>query len=379
MPYTQHTSGRPTWLEIDLDAVAHNFQRARAAVAPATGIYPVVKGDGYGLGVLPIARRLLAAGANGLCVATVEEASELRKEGITHPLILLSGLSAGVEESVAALGLQPFVFDPAQLAPLSQAARSRPLTLFLKVYTGMGRLGLLPEQLPEALRLLRTLPGIRLAGLVSHLACADQPEHPDNQRQIDTLRSLLTQYGLSQGQTSLANSGAILARPDSHFSWVRPGILLYGASPFFPANQAQQIGLQPVVSWYTRIVQLRSLPAGTAIGYGQTFVTQHPSLIAILPVGYADGYNRLLGNRAQVLLHGCRVPVIGRVSMDSIAIDVTGLPAVETGTLVTLLGRDGNEAITLEEMAAWRQTIPYEVITNLGKRVAKYPISAQSL
>jgi alanine racemase len=165
MARTPHLSGRPTWLEIDLDAIEHNYFQARQAVAPATALYPVVKANGYGLGVLPIANRLLKAGADGLCVATVEEAIQLRQAGITQPLVLLSGLSAGLEELVVAYRLRPFVFDLAQLKPLSQAARHQPITLFLKVYTGMGRLGLLPEQLPEALQRVATLPGLHLAGI----------------------------------------------------------------------------------------------------------------------------------------------------------------------------------------------------------------------
>ncbi|MBF0096105.1 MAG: alanine racemase [Magnetococcales bacterium] len=378
MVHAPPLSGRPTWLEIDLDAIEHNYLQARQAVAPATALYPVVKANGYGLGVLPIANRLLRAGADGLCVATIEEAIQLRQAGISQPLVLLSGLSAGLEELVVSYRLRPFVFDLAQFKPLSQAARHQPITIFLKVYTGMGRLGLLPEQLPEALQLVATLPGLHLAGLVSHLACSDQPDHPDNSRQLHTLNTLLQHSGLTHGQTSLANSGAILARPDTHFAWVRPGIMLYGASPFFPANHGPEVGLQPVASWYTRILQVRSLPAGTAIGYGQTFVTQHPSRIAILPVGYADGYNRLLGNRAQVLLHGQRVPVVGRISMDSIAIDVSALPDVATGQRVTLLGRDHQALITVEELAAWQGTIPYEIFTNLGERVPKYPISSRT-
>ncbi|WP_130471441.1 alanine racemase [Candidatus Magnetaquicoccus inordinatus] len=371
-----HISGRPTWLEIDLDAIEHNFQHARNAVAPGVALYPVVKANGYGLGVLPIAKRLLACGAYGLCIATIEEAIQLRAAGISQPLILLSGLSADIAEQVAAYHLQPFVFDLSHIHPLSRAARHHPITFFLKVYTGMGRFGLLPEQLPEALQLIRTLPGLSLAGLVSHLACSDQPDHPDNSRQLHNLQQLLIQSGMSHGQTSLANSGAILSRPDTHFSWVRPGIMLYGASPFFPHNHGSQIGLKPVVSWYTRIQQIRSLPTGSGVGYGQTFVTQRPSRIAILPVGYADGYNRLLGNRAQVLLQGQRIPVVGRVSMDSIAIDTTELSEVAIGAPVTLLGRDQEEEITAEEMASWCSTIPYEIFTNLGERVAKYPVSS---
>ena len=365
-------SGRPTRLEVDLGAIAHNFSVARRAVAPGVGVFPVIKANGYGLGVLPIAQRLLDAGADGLCVALVEEADRLRRAGIQRPIVLLSGLSSGVEPAVVALHLHPFVFDLPALTRLSQAAGAEPVTLFLKVNTGMNRLGLPTSSVAEAVALAQRLPGLRLAGLVSHLACADQPDHPENNRQREALRAVLAQTGLGESRVSLANSAALLSRADTHFAWVRPGIMLYGASPFFPASSGRAIGLRPVVRWSTRILQINELAVGEGVGYGHTLTVQRPSRIAVVPVGYADGYNRLLGNRGEVLVAGCRVPVVGRVSMDTITIDVTDLPAVTIGQPVTLLGHDGEECIDLEEMAAWRGTIPYEVLCNLGERVPRY-------
>ncbi|MBF0401505.1 MAG: alanine racemase [Magnetococcales bacterium] len=364
---------RPTWLEIDLSAIQHNFTVARQAVSPKVKIFPVIKANGYGLGAWPIAQRLMEAGADGFCVALVKEAEPLRRAGVTLPMVLLSGLTPGMEEAVVGLQLQPFVFDRHTLPALNRAVGAgRPLPLFLKINTGMGRLGLAITEVEAAITELQPLTGLQLAGLVSHLSCADEPNHPENDRQRHRLHQVLTETGLTTSFVSLANSAALLSRAETHFSWVRPGIMLYGASPFFPTNTGRTIGLRPVVRWLTRILQLSALSAGESVGYSRTFIAQRPSRIAILPVGYADGYNRLLGNQAQVLVAGHRVPVVGRVSMDMIAIDVTELPQVSVGQLVTLLGSEGEEHIDVEEMAAWRGTIPYEVLCNVGERVPRY-------
>lgn len=388
MPKVDACQGRPTWLEIELAAVHHNFQVVRRKVGPGVGIFPVIKADGYGLGALPMARRLEEAGANGYCVALVEEARCLRREGVCLPIVLLSGLYEGLERDVVALQLQPFVFDMASLIALSRAAGSETVSVFLKVDTGMGRLGFAPKEVAAAVAQIKALPGLALAGMVSHLACADQPDHPANDEQCLCFREVLQQQhplppphsnrtgttgttGMMSGRASLANSAALLSRPETHFSWVRPGIMLYGASPFFPANAGRDVGLRSVVRWCTRILQVQNVSAGTAIGYSQTFITRKPARIALLPVGYADGYNRLLSNRAVVLLAGRRVPVVGRVSMDLIAIDSTALPSAGVGHLVTLLGQDGSERIDVEDMASWRQTIPYEVLCDLGRRLPR--------
>ncbi|MEO5350072.1 MAG: alanine racemase [Magnetococcus sp. YQC-3] len=367
------TSGRPTWLEIDLHAIQHNFAVAQRAVAPGVELFPVIKANGYGLGALPIAQRLIAAGADGFCVALVEEAEQLRRAGVTQPIVLLSGLSEGTEEAVAALNLMPFLFDRHALAPLSRAAGGGgAIAFFLKVNTGMNRLGVAVTEVAKIITHAHSLPGLQLAGIVSHMACADEPNHPENDRQLQTLHQVLDAAKMNNSRVSMANSAALLSRTDTHFSWVRPGIMLYGASPFFPASSGREIGLQPVVRWSTRILHVNHLAEGEAVGYGRTFVSKRPSRIALLPVGYADGYNRHLGNQGWVLVAGQRVPVVGRVSMDMIAIDITNLPAVTTGYPVTLLGSEGEERIDVEEMASWLGTIPYEVLCNLGTRVPRY-------
>jgi len=262
-----------------------------------------------------------------------------------------------------------------RLSTLSHAASStdfKTIPIFLKVDTGMGRLGLAPEEVATAIDQIKALPGLTLAGVVSHLACADQPNHPANTEQWQCFHKVLIHSNMAVSQVSLANSAALLSRPETHFAWVRPGIMLYGISPFFPANSGRDMGLRPVVRWCTHIFQVRNVPAGTPIGYGQTFITQKPSRIALLPVGYADGYNRLLSNRGVVLVAGHRVPVVGTISMDLITIDITDLPNAMPGHPVTLLGNEGKEHIDVEEMASWRKTIPYEVLCDLGQRLPRH-------
>ena len=375
MPETIDLS-RPTWLEIDLAAVRHNFQIVQDRVAPGVDIFPVIKADAYGLGALPLAPLLSKAGAKGFCVALVEEAMALRRNGISSPIVLLSGLYPGLEKKIAELRLQPFVFDRQRLPALSRAAHSWTIPIFLKVDTGMGRLGIAREEVAAAVAQIKALPGLTLAGIVSHLACADQTDHPANREQLQYFREALACSGAeAKTQASLANSAALLTQTETHFSWVRPGIMLYGASPFFPANSGRDIGLRQVVHWRSHILQVRDLPIAASVGYSQTFVTQRPTRIALLPVGYADGYNRFLSNRGMVLLAGRRVPVLGRVSMDLTAIDVSDLPDAAPGHPVTLLGCAGKACIDLEEMASWQETIPYEVLCSLGARLPRCYIS----
>ncbi|MBF0370011.1 MAG: alanine racemase [Magnetococcales bacterium] len=378
-------SGRPTWLEIDLEAVVHNFNLARkkaggqsrvgtqGSAGNGVEVFPVVKADGYGLGAVPIARALQQIGAPGFCVALIKEAEALRGGGITGPIRLLSGFSPGEESRVVDLGLEPFLYDLAAARRLSQhAPQERPVAVHLKVDTGMGRLGFGVEEVAEVLAELTRLPGIRVVGIASHLACADEPQRPETAAQTDRFSGLLQQPEIARLQltASLANSAAILAHPETHFDWLRPGIMLYGGSPFFP--DTRETGLKPVVTWLSRILQVKELPSGTAIGYGHTFTTSRPTRLAQIPVGYADGYPRFLSNRGMMTLHGCRAPVVGRVCMDLITLDITDIPQARVGDRVTLMGGSEAGAISLEEMSSWQQTIPYEVICRLGKRLPRH-------
>ncbi len=249
--------------------------------------------------------------------------------------------------------------------------RGRRVDCYVKFDTGMGRIGFLPDDFTAVMARLRTLSGIRIAGIVSHLACADE-EGAATGRQINAMNRLLTMTEASESCNSLANSAGTLYHHASHLQWVRPGIMLYGASPAHPRRDFRQDGLAPVVRWLTRIIQIRQVPKGTPLGYGHTHVTQRAARIAQIPVGYGDGYSRYLGNRGHVLIAGRKAPIVGRICMDLTAVDITHLPEVATGELVTLLGRDGSEFIGIEDMALWMETIPDEVICGLGKRLPRH-------
>lgn len=367
-----------TRLSIDLGAVVHNGRVAQRAAGGAA-VWPVVKADGYGLGAVPIAQALANAGvAEGFCVALPEEAALLRQGGITHPLVLLSGVPTGWEERAAALNVQPFLFSMDEAHRLNAAAPPGvPFPVHLKVDTGMARLGFPVDEAVEILRTLEALPGLRVVGLVSHLACADERHNPVTAQQARRFQELRSHPEIARRglRASLANSAGLLGHPQTRFDWVRPGILLYGASPFFPLSDWRREGLAPVVHWHSQVVQVRTLEAGTPMGYGHTWRAVKPCQIAQIRVGYGDGYSRRLSNRGEVLIRGCRVPVIGRVCMDLIAVDVTPLSQqVQPGDPVTLLGQDGEAFIGIEEMAHWMETIPYEVICRHAPRAERrYP------
>lgn len=372
-----HTPGRPTWLEIDLTAIVHNFGVAQRAVGPDCALYPVIKANAYGLGAVAVARALDKAGARGFCVAMVEEAIPLRAAGIDLPIVLLSGFIPGLEHQVIALDLEPVIFDLEAARRLSglRSGSSPPVPVHVKIDTGMGRVGFDAPRLSEVIAELDRLPGIRVDSLLTHLAWADEPEGlPATEAQLTLYRQALESLG-PRGQAlrgSLANSAALLAYPQARRNWARPGILLYGASPFYPKRRWQDEGLKPVVRWVTHILSIREVASGTALGYGHEFVTARPSRIALLPVGYADGYGRLLKGRAQILTHGQRASVVGRISMDLTLVDVTDIPQAKAGSRVTLLGEEGDALISVEEMADWMETIPYEVLCRIGARVPRH-------
>jgi alanine racemase len=370
--------GRPTWLEINPQGVVDNFKVAQKRVGAGVQVYPVVKANGYGLGATVLSQALMEAGAPGLCVGLVEEGRELREAGIDLPLVLFAGLTPGTEREIIQLNIRPFLYDLESAQALNQAALdlNRRVACYIKVDTGMARIGFSHSHLPQVLQQIKTLSALQVLGIVSHLACGDEGEEGrvslDQIQRMKRLSTLPEVEQLGAHSHSLANSAGTLYHPQSHHNWVRPGIMLYGASPAYPDRSYQEDGLSPVVSWLSQIIQVRKLAPNTPLGYGHTFVTQRASRIAQIPVGYGDGYCRRLGNRAQVLISGHKAPVVGRVCMDLTAVDITDLPEAVVGSRVTLLGRDGAEFIGIEEMASWMETIPYEVICGLGKRLPRY-------
>lgn len=365
---------RPTYVEIDLAAIRHNFLEVRRRLGPAGRILAVVKADAYGHGAQRVAPALAAAGADLFGVAIVEEGIELRNAGVQQPILVLGGFYPGQELSLLQHELTPCLFDLESARRLETIAAAAGVVwpYHLKVDTGMGRIGFQPEELAAVLPQLAALPHLRMQGLLSHLALADDPSHPLTDQQLALFRAILSQVrgaGFAPADVHLGNSAAIFSREIPESNVVRPGIVLYGATP--SSCFAGQLDLQPVMSFRSRIALLKEVPAGTGISYGHRYRVTRPSLIAAVPVGYADGFSRQLTARGEVLVRGARAPVAGTVCMDWIMVDVTEIPGVCVGDEVTLLGRDHDEAISAEEWAEKIGTISYEIFCNVSKRVPR--------
>jgi alanine racemase len=362
--------GRPTIAWIDAEALRSNFARIRASVPPAVAILAVVKADAYGHGASLVAPLLAAAGADLFGVATLEEGVELREAGIVQPIVVLAGAARDEAAEAAARGLGVAVFDARLARDLAVALGERELAVHVKLDTGMTRLGAMPEDLPALIGALRDCPRLRVEGVFSHFGDADSVGTPFADRQIRAFRDgvgMLRAAGFAPRWVHLANSVATLTRPESFGNLVRPGIILYGVPP----AAAEPGGWRQVMHLRTRVWQVKSVPAGCPVSYGQTFVTRRPSRIAVLPVGYADGYDRRLSNRGQVLIHEQRAPIVGRVCMDFAMADVTDVPQADAGDEVVLWGDQGSANLSVTEVAEWQGSIAYEVLTRVGKRVPR--------
>ena len=374
---TQFPPGRPTHCSIDHAALRWNLRQIRAKVGAQVKILSMVKANAYGHGAVAVAKTLLAAGGDALGVATLDEGIELRQSGIGAPIIVVAGVYADQLEQFFSHSLTPVIYDLGGLTELEAAVEKRGATLdiHLKIDTGMGRLGLRAGELDSWLPRLKALRALRIDGVFSHFSTAESVDGDYTKKQLEIFTGVVTRLRAA-GMTALfhfANSAATITQPAAYFDMVRPGIMLYGAYPS-PA-MAQQIALKPVLSWHTKILQFKKVPAGTSISYGQTFITKRESLIATLPVGYADGYQRVLSNRGEVLVCGQRAPVAGRVCMDLTMLDVTDIRNVQQGDEVVLLGRQGSAEISADEMAGWANTISYEIFTSIGTRVPRIHIN----
>jgi alanine racemase len=379
---------RPTEARIDLGALADNYRRVREVIGPRVGVIAVVKADAYGHGAVQVARLLDGLGVRGFGVATVEEGTELRDAGIRAPVLIMGAAFGRDHAEVIARDLLPMVGDPGDVERFAQAAAAAARVRFsvhLKVDTGMTRLGVTTEHFDALMRQCARHPSIRVDGLATHFASADALDPAPTEEQLRRFIACLDRaraMGADPQVIHAANSAATLRFPRARFDLVRPGIVLYGATP---APEVPNPGVRPVLSLVTRINALREVSAGTGVSYGATFVAARPTRIATLPVGYADGYPRSLSNRAQVLVRGRRARVVGNVCMDLCMVDVTDVPEVEVGDPVTLLGASpsGGAAsappILPEEVAAWAGTIAYEVLAGLSRRVPRVYGAAQTL
>jgi alanine racemase len=391
---------RPTRAEVNLAALRHNLrvlERSVAASSPRPAIWGVLKADAYGHGAPAVARTLERAGIAGLCVALLEEAVELRAAGIRVPVLVMGGFHGlrhdGLEELVAQ-DLVPVVYDAGQIERLATFARaSAPsgIRVHLKVDTGMGRLGVAPGEIDGVLHALAAHPEVRLDGLMTHLACADAHDQEATRAQLRAFAAIAqkaARAGLAPRIKHAANSAATLRTPETRFDIVRPGIALFGVSPLEPGQEGEAFAreLKPVMRVRTEIVALRAIAEGDSIGYGHTWTAARPSLIATVPMGYADGLSRQLGlpiagsaphtPRGQALVRGKRAPIAGAVSMDLTMLDVTEVAGVRLGDEAVFLGAQegplGRDALGAAEVAARSGSIAWEVLTSISRRVPRF-------
>ena len=367
--------GIVTWAEIDLDAIAHNVQAFKHHVGLGVEVMAVVKANAYGHGALPVARTALEAGASRLAVHRLIEGIELRQAGIDAPILVMGYTPPNGAGLAARWRLTPslITLEFAHALSLHAQALGIRLPVHVKVDTGIGRYGLLPAELLEFMRSLHELPGIHVEGLFTHFATADasDPTHILAQLGIfNQIISQLDQSGLKPPFLHAANSAAAMQYPQAQFQAVRIGIAMYGLRPSL--NWDPPFKISPALTLKSLVTRLRELPAGSAIGYGRTFITQRTTHVALLPVGYGDGYHRSLSNKGVVLVGGQRAPLLGRVSMDQIVVDVTHIPDVQQDDEVVLIGSQGNERISAEEVGALAGTLNYEVTTALLPRVVRF-------
>ena len=370
-------TSRPTWADIDLSALQHNLRQAESFCAAGQRILAVVKADAYGHGAIPVTRALLGWGIADFAVATLEEALQLRDAGIVAPLLVLGGCFPGQEEAFLNYELMPALLDVASAERLNAAGlrKGRKIRVHLKIDSGMGRVGFLPDRLGDFLPRLKSMGGLQVEGFMSHLACADELDSPVTEEQrarfLVALR-MLREAGIEPRDIHLSNSAGLTGWSCPVCTLSRPGIMLYGGLP--GAEFADRLDLRPVMNLRSRIAQLRELPAGSGVSYGHCYHAEKDIRVAILPIGYADGYNRLLSNRGQGILRGRKVPVIGRVCMDWIMLDVSSVPDAAVGDCVTLLGTADDLLISGDSWAEQLQTISYEVFCRVGARVPRrYP------
>lgn len=363
---------RPTWIEIDLDAYARNVDALASRLPQDSRVIAVLKANGYGHGSVQLAQACADRIAM-IAVALLEEAIELRRAGINTPILLLGPLTTNQVPVAIAQDIAMGLTGPESLDALVRAHSSlggAPARVHLKLDSGMGRMGFMPSDLATLADVINANPWISVEGIYTHFANASSPADPYTEVQMERFGRMLGQLrdaGVSAPLHHTSNSAATLRGFVSRGHFVRVGLSLLGGEPLDTGDTR----LERVLTWRSSIVRLKEIPAGHPVGYGTTFIASRPSRIATLPVGYADGYNRLLSNRGEVLLRGRRAPVVGRVSMDLVTIDVTDIGLAAPGDPVVLLGRQGDEEISAEEIAAKIGTIPYEVFTSISERVPR--------
>ncbi|MGB3199702.1 MAG: alanine racemase [Nodosilinea sp.] len=368
------------WVEINLTALRHNVRQFRALLPTATQLMAVVKADAYGHGAVTVAQTALQAGASWLGVATVPEGIELRAAGIQAPILVMGAVNSPEEmQAIAHWRLQPTLVNPKQALifsdTLSGLSAARPVSVHLKIDTGMTRLGFPWVDAVDFTRFVRQLPHLKINSLYSHLATADSPDSTIMEQQQRRFRSALDQLQqqhLLPPRLHMANTAGTLADPALHYDLVRVGLGLYG---LYPAPHLQgQVELQPVMQVKARITHLKDVPAGTGVSYGHQYVCDRPIRLAVVGIGYADGVPRLLSNRLQVMVKGHLAQQIGAITMDQLMLDVSHIPNLQEGDVVTLLGRDGDRTIGPDDWATLASTISWEILCGFKHRLPRIAV-----
>jgi alanine racemase len=379
----KRTATRPTWAEVSLGTLRQNFRAVQRHISPAVQVCAIVKADAYGHGAVECARALEEEGARWFGVTSLDEAIPLREAGINGRVLLMTGFWRGEEEEIIRLGLTPTIWETGQIEWFEKAATALGVSKYpihLKVDTGMGRLGVAPEDLPRICSALKASSHLVLEGLSTHLASSEVLDEPSVAVQLKSfaeVRNFLRIEGFNPPLIHAANTGAVISRPESWNTMVRPGIALYGYyMPFERAGRevsgsGLRLNVKPVLTWKTRILSLRDMRANQALGYGGIYVTKAPARIAVLPVGYADGLNRKISSQGRVIVGEHYAPIVGRISMDLTLADVTGLPGVSVGDEVILLGTTDGLSVDAREHASLSDTILYEILCGISKRVPR--------
>lgn len=362
---------RPVWAEVNLAALRRNYAKVEAYTT--SELMPIVKADAYGHGVIPVVRALKELGAKRFGVALLEEALEIKEVFPELSVMVIGTAPVEFSDRMVAEDVIPGISLFQQAEALSQAAgkQDRTARLHLKIDTGMGRIGFPHTDVKQMLK-VASLPNLFIEGIYTHFASADQRDLSFAREQLSRFNQVvdrLKAQGLEIPIRHAANSAAILQLPEAHFELVRPGIILYGLPP--SRQVGQTVGFEPVLSWRAKVTQVKTIATGETVSYGRTFRAAYPTRVATIPVGYADGLRRALSNRGEALVRGGRATMIGRICMDQTTLDVTKIPNVGVGDTVTLLGLDGRERVEATEMAAWLDTISYEIVCGISKRVPR--------
>jgi alanine racemase len=367
---------RPVWMEVNLDNLAYNIRQIKNNIKAPASIMGIVKADGYGHGAVEISRVLLEEGVQRLGVAVLDEGIALRQEGIDVPILVLGYTPPQLFDKVLEHRITPTLYNYQDALRLSELASKNgsSVKVHLKLDTGMGRIGMIPGQ--DSLDMVSNiyaLPGIKIEGIFTHFSVADEKDKTYTREQFKKFTGFvnaLKERGIDIPLRHAGNSAASIDLPETHLDMVRPGVILYG---LYPSDEVEKgkLSLKPLASLKTVISHVKTVPPGTSVGYGRKYISAGERVIATLPIGYADGYTRLLSGKASVLVHGTRAPLAGNICMDQCMIDVTGIDGVKVGDEVVLMGSQGEETITAEELASLLGTINYEIVCLIGKRVPR--------